>query len=750
EAQQNISKILDRLAANYRLKLVTLEGAAGKVENPIISNFPDKEIRKEVALYFVREGKLTGAEYLAANSDYGLRLYGVEDPRLYMDNVEAFRQSQPFKNEAKQYFAYLKKALDGLKDYIYNDALKVFDKLENDYFLRKIAFDEYARSLFGLIEKHNLGRINYPVFYELQKVITLETKVDFIKADQERARLITELTQAIDDKKNIAALVEKSLNFKKGIISPGAFASFLKDMAFKLKINLVSYPNFSAYADYIIKYEEVASEKLFNELKKIKNDLRNALYTNDDQKQLDTLRENLDILGKLVDLKMFSEDIAYFFAHRDEMNTDTFEKFIVPQAYKYKLTVTLPQGLSYIDVYMPAWARFYELAHLRDVAFIEKTLQQMEKENVSFAALVTGGFHTEKLSRILKAKKISYLVITPRASIEDTGTYLNIMQGNKTLLDDFVKQLQSSLQAPISFSKNALEEINASPTEITASAEARAEKLSSQVTVFAGFSVMRQIAETGSTENINWGVVKSETKNIVMADLEASLSSGQIKQDEFDQLTTTVDTALAKFGKESVSIEKSGAGNVIVNVGQNTTTVLAFNLNGKEGNKIAVLTKAEAKDFLKEGTILVQAVASSQKGTVELPVAASAKDILMKMTETLPSDAKKGIVQFLTGFGKTESVGEKSVTDLKALAAKLEGLGIPTEQVEAFIGSISIPLTTVQENAQTVTAAVINATPELRNIEAPVVKVKAQSIVSERVAAVMNGKETIAEASKTL
>ncbi|MFH1459539.1 MAG: hypothetical protein ABIG64_04110 [Candidatus Omnitrophota bacterium] len=445
QAQQNISKILDRLAANYQLKLVTMEGASGKVSNPILEKIPYKKAKENTALYLVKEGKLTGAEYLAINSDYGLELYGVEDLSLYLNNLRAFEESQPFKAEAKQYFKALKDALDKLKISIYNADLRELDNLEYAHAEHKISFDKYAVDLFGLVKKHNLSKINYAKFYELQKVIEIEEKVDFQKADKERTELITNLTQTINDKENIGKLVEKSLSFKKGLINAADFTEFLKDTAFSFKLNLVAYPNFCLYADYIIKYEKVANEDLFKEIAKIKQDLKNILYTDEAQKQFDVLSRNLEILIKMVDLKMVNEDIEYFFAHKSEINSDSFIKFITPQAYRHNLTVNLPMELSYIDVYLPAWAKFYEIAGARDMAFIEKTLQEMDKQEVFYSALVTGGFHTEKLTSILKEKNISYLVIAPRASVNDQNPYMNIMQGGTTPVEKFLKQMQSTL-----------------------------------------------------------------------------------------------------------------------------------------------------------------------------------------------------------------------------------------------------------------------------------------------------------------
>jgi len=456
EAQQNISKILDRFAANYALKLITLEGASGVVGNPILSRFPDKRVIKDVSLYFMKEGKLTGAEHLAANTDYDLKLYGVEDISLYMENLAAFEQSEPFKKEVKQYFAILKEALDKIREYIYNIKLKQFDELKDNYSNKKISFSEYTVSLFKLVKENNLDDLAYPTFSELQKAIGLEKQVDFQRADAERNQLITALTEVTSDKKDIIELIDKSLNYKKGILSAAAYGAFLKDLAYKMRLNLAEYVNFDNYVKYITKYEEVAKESLFKEIKKIEFDIKDALYTHYDQKTLDNLYAYLEALDKLVDLKMRTEDIAYFFRNRTQINIDTFIQFIESQKVVFNLDISLPAELSYIDVYLPAWAKFYELADKRDLAFIENTLRQMDKEDVKFAALITGGFHTEKLTQLMKAMNISYLVITPRASASDDNPYLSIMRGEKTRLEEFVKQLQSTLVPFISASFEAI------------------------------------------------------------------------------------------------------------------------------------------------------------------------------------------------------------------------------------------------------------------------------------------------------
>jgi len=692
-AQQNISNILERLAEDYRLKVITLEGAAGKVDNPLLSFFPKKKIKKEVSLYLVREGKLSGAEYLAANSSRDLKLFGVEDLRLYMDNLQAFQQSQPFKKEAKEYFAILKQALDKLKPYIYNEKLTEYDRLEEDYLSRRISFDRYAKVLFELLKKNGLNRINYPTFYELQKAIDLETKVDFRKADTERTQLITDLTQTITDKKDISELVRASLDFKKGIVSAGAFARFLKDMAFKMKLNLVSYPNFSAYAEYITKYEEVANERLFNELKQIKTDLKNAMYADEDQRQLDKLYYNLEILDKLVDLKMVNEDIEYFFKNRAAINSDSFKKFIEPRAYKYKLSINIPDKISYIDVYLPAWAKFYELADMRDLAFVEKTLKYMDQERVDYAALVTGGFHTEQLTKILKSKKISYLVITPKAFGDENNPYVNIMQGGKTKMEQFLAQLQSTLAPFITASDDTLESANLSENQVNELKGKEQSKLELQVGSIATFLAMDMISQSGSAGAIDWGAIKSEVKEVLKADFE----SAGISQNQIEHLNGVVENVVNAL-EDKVQVKDDGT--VIFDNGQD----IAFSYKANTSAENAFVTGtpadiAKSQDKKVFGRITLAPETSAASTSKEQPSITgfiSEKFASLSTGITALNDVEKNILSLASS---------PSDDVISKVREKLAKAGLSETDIKTFIEGFLVADTNLAANPVVVQAA---------------------------------------------
>jgi len=76
EAQSNIAKILESLARRYGLSLVAVEGAEGAIDTSWFKAFPDEEVRKEVADYFMKRGEITGPEFLSITTGYPLRLFG--------------------------------------------------------------------------------------------------------------------------------------------------------------------------------------------------------------------------------------------------------------------------------------------------------------------------------------------------------------------------------------------------------------------------------------------------------------------------------------------------------------------------------------------------------------------------------------------------------------------------------------------------------------------------------------------------
>ncbi len=611
EAQQNIYRILDRLAEVYDVRLIALEGAAGKVQNPLLSNFPDEEVKRDVSLCFMREGKLTGAEFLEINSEQDVRLFGVEDMRLYLDNLDSFRQSQPFQKEARQYFTVIQEHLNQLKPYIYNANLKKIDALKADYNDRRITFRDYVLGLKGLMDQNGLSRNSYPVFSRLLNTIKMEEGINFKAAYEERNRLIVELTETINENQHISELVDNTLNFKRGLFSASDYAQFLLDLAYTYRVSVASYPQFASYAKYIKEYESIAGEKLLVSMDKVESDLYEAFYSTSDQRRLVQLEKHLSILNKLVELKMLNQEIGYFLEHREEMGSDSFRSFIEKQFAARKLTVRLPAEIFYIDVYLPAWAKFYEMADKRDRVLVENTISRMDAERSKTAALVTGGFHSENMARIMREKGLSYVVIAPRTGITDSETYYTIIRGGKTPLDEALLTLISTLQV---FVGSGDQEMAGLPeTEQAQLKGMMQEKLETQVVGLTSVMAIKSVNDSGGV--FNRETVKTEVMSAVDAVLSSSVEQG-LPEAQVGLLRASAETAMDNVLD---NIEQSDNG-VIVRIGPDS--VLAYNPHSSE-QPVAVLSSAMVGDFFKPTTMTVLADAGQEKQVSTLSFMAS-------------------------------------------------------------------------------------------------------------------------------
>jgi len=95
EVQHNIAEIIKNVAKESGLELIGVEGAFDVIDTAKLGTFSQKRVREEVSDYFVKQGKLTGAEYYAINAQKQVKLIGVESAELYKQkSIDVFPNSQ--------------------------------------------------------------------------------------------------------------------------------------------------------------------------------------------------------------------------------------------------------------------------------------------------------------------------------------------------------------------------------------------------------------------------------------------------------------------------------------------------------------------------------------------------------------------------------------------------------------------------------------------------------------------------------
>jgi len=113
EVQTNIARLIDRLAGQYGLKLVAVEGADQPLDVSLLADFPREKPKRMAADYLLREGKITGAELYAATGEHAIALEGIEDTALYDASLAAVMKI--LNDESQGYVYDLREALEAVK-----------------------------------------------------------------------------------------------------------------------------------------------------------------------------------------------------------------------------------------------------------------------------------------------------------------------------------------------------------------------------------------------------------------------------------------------------------------------------------------------------------------------------------------------------------------------------------------------------------------------------------------------------------
>ncbi|MDD4166523.1 MAG: hypothetical protein PHN29_05830, partial [Endomicrobiaceae bacterium] len=99
ETQKNISTILEILDKKYGLERVYVEGAYGEVNTKWLSGVKDKKIKEEILNNMLESGRLTGSEYYAVESGRERVIEGIEDKKIYVDNLKRLNEIYKKKQE---------------------------------------------------------------------------------------------------------------------------------------------------------------------------------------------------------------------------------------------------------------------------------------------------------------------------------------------------------------------------------------------------------------------------------------------------------------------------------------------------------------------------------------------------------------------------------------------------------------------------------------------------------------------------
>ncbi|MFH1798683.1 MAG: hypothetical protein ABH844_05040 [Candidatus Omnitrophota bacterium] len=456
-AQYSIANLLDSLASNYDLGLIALEGAEGDIDTSMLKNFPDKDIRAQAADFLMQEGRMSAGEFFQITHDKdNIALYGAEDYELYSKNLEDFREVISEQKDILPMINAFKSQIKFLEETIYSKELFVFITKSREHKNGSLSFIDYWK-FFCHSEIRDVETQNFVSLYchpgilrskisglspqgeisknisKLLNSIALEKQINFDKANEERKSLIGQLSKKLN-KEELDVLVLKSTEFKEEKISPAEFHNYLKELSQRHEIDMREHKNLWMFCDYMILYESVDIFNLYSEVETMEATVREKLFQNKDEREVYKIAYMIDMLEGLYSVELAREDFEFIKLHKEDYDAIKIASFLRQACEKYGINIQAGYDLGRMIEGMDIPIKFYETAAERDKIMVENTLKRMRKDGKRIGALITGGFHTNGLTHMMKENQVSHLVISPKFEKGKGRPYISVLTGRKKLL----------------------------------------------------------------------------------------------------------------------------------------------------------------------------------------------------------------------------------------------------------------------------------------------------------------------------
>lgn len=416
EAQQSIVRILEQLIQQHGLKLILVEGSEGDASLTYLRRYGPPENRKHVAEKYLKAGIISAEEYLDIVSDYPLTLWGVEQQTLYDQNVEAFLTAESLQESLKPLLSAVHEAVGTLRPKLSDPALTDLEAKAKAYEQHTLSLTDYVVALAAAAKRLGMSLETAPHVQQFLEVHRLEQAMALPRVQQEQQALIGALTERANEEK-LEELVAKANGMKEGTVKPAAFYALLADLANASTISLeTSYPNLSRYVRYVTQSARMEPTSLAKDVDACSANLRRRLAATPESRQLSAIADEADLLEKLLDLRLSPEEYHRLTVIDLRTIASRWSRFLNEQLARYGMPAQSFQPLHELEAQLPTLQRFYEVAQQRDEILVQNAIAKLQETKEPLAVLITGGFHSPKITQMLKDQGLGTVVLTPKVS----------------------------------------------------------------------------------------------------------------------------------------------------------------------------------------------------------------------------------------------------------------------------------------------------------------------------------------------
>jgi SAM-dependent methyltransferase/methylase of polypeptide subunit release factors len=422
--QKSLAAALDELMTRYPVELVLVEGGSGDVTLDRLKLVGTREQWSRAAGRLLYEGLIAGEEYLNLTSDHVMRLEGIEEKALYRQSLKVYDTIVRHRKETLPYLRRIALALDRVKNRVYPQAL-----LDHEAALAASAgtgagaqgerdaadFSVRTEKLLELARATGTDLGGFSAVRELMLLKTAEKRIDFERAQAEEEAL---MTAAYPDRGSEAFKAYTEAR-RKARVSPTAQLALLNDLLERSGRPRESLMMLGAYLKYLEDFSKIDMSALLLEMELLEDTVyRDVLKDNEDARMLRACDRFLGLLQKAYRIRMSSDEFRMLKVNESDFPTPLILGFLNRQLSDLGYDEDLTPYETPLEDARYAIELFYRLVDKRDRAFIANAKSAIAARGAKTAVLITGGYHTAHLEKLMRAEDWSYAVLTPMVEYE--------------------------------------------------------------------------------------------------------------------------------------------------------------------------------------------------------------------------------------------------------------------------------------------------------------------------------------------
>ena len=413
DAQRQLVEILRLLIERHGLRLILVEGGHGDVGLKRLRAHGTPEVRRRVLDKYLHAGIMSAEEYLDVTTEEPLILWGVEQPALYQEQLDAFLAAEPLTAGVAGVLSEVRQALDVLKPMVFDQALIDLEQRTSAFDAHELELDAYVEALSALASRQGVALEAFPSVATLIRLRDLEQGLDLAAVSSEQTEAIGRLAERMESAE-LDALIARAREMKAGTLAKAGFYADFSQTAVSHGIDLSRYPNLSRYLAYLEERAGLESSGVSGELARLAQQLRVSLTASPESRHLRAVIEELALVEACLQLRLTAEEALRLASMQTDDLSFRWARTLKSMAQRHGLSVGSFEGLEALQQALPAFLRFYEIARRRDETLAANAIEKLRISGERLAVLITGGFHSDRITDALHAQGFGVVEVAPR------------------------------------------------------------------------------------------------------------------------------------------------------------------------------------------------------------------------------------------------------------------------------------------------------------------------------------------------